>query len=234
MMVMPMACAVMRQVFSQAPPGEQEAALALGATRWGMIRSVVLPFGRGGIIGGTMLGLGRALGETIAVLLIISPSFEIKPRILEIGTTTVCSLIAGRFGEASTVAALGAAGRRLRAVPDHAGRQHARRRSSSTAAAPARGRTHDADQPTHLRHRRRRRRPCSRRTTTTRRPPSRRSVAGPPDARTSGSPASAPGLAGLGLAWLITQRLLPLGGLPWFLIAWFVLRRGRHRGDRVR
>ena len=67
MMVMPMACAVMREVFSQAPPGEREAALALGATRWGMIRTVVLPFGRGGIIGGTMLGLGRALGETIAV-----------------------------------------------------------------------------------------------------------------------------------------------------------------------
>src|SRR4029453_9673998 len=66
MMVMPMACAVMRQVFSQTPPGEKEAALALGATRWGMITSVVLPFGRGGIIGGTMLGLGRAVGENVA------------------------------------------------------------------------------------------------------------------------------------------------------------------------
>ena len=112
MMVMPMACAVMRQVFSQTPPGEKEAALALGATTWGMITSVVLPFGRGGIIGGTMLGLGRALGETIAVILIVSPSFDIKPRILEIGTTTVSSLIAGRFGEASTsqLSALLAAG----------------------------------------------------------------------------------------------------------------------------
>lgn len=101
MMVLPMACAVMRQVFSQAPPGEREAALALGATRWGMIRSVVLPFGRGGIIGGSMLGLGRALGETIAVLLIVSPAFEIKPRILEVGANTVSALIAGRFGDAS-------------------------------------------------------------------------------------------------------------------------------------
>jgi phosphate transport system permease protein len=100
MMVMPMACAVMRQVFSQAPLGEREAALALGATRWGMITSVVLPFGRGGIIGGTMLGLGRALGETIAVLLIISPQFVVKPRILEIGSNTVSALIAGRFGDA--------------------------------------------------------------------------------------------------------------------------------------
>ncbi|QCC78579.1 phosphate ABC transporter permease subunit PstC [Nocardioides daphniae] len=101
MMVMPMACAVMRQVFSQTPPGEKEAALALGATRWGMIRSVVLPFGRGGIIGGTMLGLGRALGETIAVLLIISPDFVMKASVLEVGTNTVSALIAGRFGDAS-------------------------------------------------------------------------------------------------------------------------------------
>ncbi|GAB3785543.1 phosphate ABC transporter permease subunit PstC [Nocardioides ungokensis] len=112
MMVLPMSCAVMRQVFSQTPQGEKEAALALGATRWGMVRAVVLPFGRGGIIGGTMLGLGRALGETIAVLLIISPAFEIKPRILEIGTNTVSALIAGRFGDASAaqLSALLAAG----------------------------------------------------------------------------------------------------------------------------
>jgi phosphate transport system permease protein len=102
MMVLPMACAVMRQVFSQAPQGEREAALALGSTRWGVVRTVVIPFGRGGIIGGTMLGLGRALGETIAVLLIISPAFDLKPRILEIGTNTVSALIAGRFGEASS------------------------------------------------------------------------------------------------------------------------------------
>jgi len=101
MMVLPMAAAVMRQVFSQAPMGEREAALALGSTRWGMIRSVVLPFGKGGIIGGAMLGLGRALGETIAVLLIISPSFDLKFAPLEIGTNTVSALIAGRFGEAT-------------------------------------------------------------------------------------------------------------------------------------
>jgi len=101
MMVIPMACAVMRQVFSQAPLGEREAAYALGATKWGVIKSVVLPFGRGGIIGGTMLGLGRALGETIAVLLIISPAFVLKFRMLEIGTNTVSALIAGRFGEAN-------------------------------------------------------------------------------------------------------------------------------------
>ncbi|WP_315099304.1 phosphate ABC transporter permease subunit PstC [uncultured Cellulomonas sp.] len=99
MMVLPMASAVMREVFSQAPLGEREAALALGSTRWGVIRSVVLPFGRGGIIGGTMLGLGRALGETIAVALIISPAFDLKFQPLEIETNTVSALIALRFGE---------------------------------------------------------------------------------------------------------------------------------------
>ena len=75
-MIVPICTAVMREVFSQAPPGEKEGALALGGTRWGVIKSVVLPFGRGGIIGGSMLGLGRALGETIAVTLIISPLFN--------------------------------------------------------------------------------------------------------------------------------------------------------------
>jgi phosphate transport system permease protein len=103
MMVLPMACAIMRQVFSQTPPGEKEAALALGSTTWGMIRAVVLPFGRGGIIGGTMLGLGRALGETIAVLLIINQVFEIKPNVLQTGTATVSSTIAAQFGEATGI-----------------------------------------------------------------------------------------------------------------------------------
>lgn len=100
-MVVPMACSVMREVFSSAPAGEREAAYALGATRWGMVRTVVVPFGRGGIIGGTMLALGRALGETIAVVLIISPSFDIKFRPLEVGTNTISALIAGRFSEAT-------------------------------------------------------------------------------------------------------------------------------------
>jgi phosphate transport system permease protein len=67
-----------------------------------MIRAVVLPFGRGGIIGGSMLALGRALGETIAVVLIISPAFDIKFRPLEVGTESVSALIAGRFGEATS------------------------------------------------------------------------------------------------------------------------------------
>lgn len=112
MMVIPLACAVMLGVFRQAPMGEREGALALGSTRWGMIRAVVLPFGRGGIIGGTMLGLGRALGETIAVLLIIAPTYDVKIRVLSNGTNTVSALIAGNFGEAtaSQLTALLAAG----------------------------------------------------------------------------------------------------------------------------
>ncbi|UDY23002.1 phosphate ABC transporter permease subunit PstC [Nocardioides sp. Kera G14] len=103
MMATPMACSIMRQVFSQTPEGEKEGALALGSTRWGMIRAVVLPFGRGGIIGGTMLALGRALGETMAVVMIISPEFLIKGRILEIGSDTVAATIALQFGEANGI-----------------------------------------------------------------------------------------------------------------------------------
>ena len=111
MMVMPISCVVMREVFSQVPLGEREGAYALGSTRWGMIRVVALPFGRGGIIGGTMLGLGRALGETIAVLLIISPRFDINFHILEAGGNSVSSLIAARtfestgFGRSALMAA---------------------------------------------------------------------------------------------------------------------------------
>ena len=101
LMVVPITTSVTREVFSQAPAAEKEGALALGATRWGMIRTVVLPFGRGGIIGGSMLGLGRALGETIAVAIIISPIFTISPKILQVGGNSVASLIALRFGDAS-------------------------------------------------------------------------------------------------------------------------------------
>jgi phosphate transport system permease protein len=112
LMVTPIACSVMRETFSQAPAGEREGALALGATRWGMIRSVVLPYGRGGVIGGTMLGLGRALGETIAIYMIISPVFAVQPHILQNGTNSVSSLIALRYGSASEfgMSALMAAG----------------------------------------------------------------------------------------------------------------------------
>ncbi|WP_120339819.1 phosphate ABC transporter permease subunit PstC [Cryobacterium soli] len=112
LMVVPTTTSVMREAFSQAPIGEREAAFALGSTRWGMIRSVVLSFGRGGIIGGTMLGLGRALGETIAVYMIISPIFTINWQVLKTGSNSVSALIALRYGESSEfgLSALMAAG----------------------------------------------------------------------------------------------------------------------------
>jgi phosphate transport system permease protein len=111
-MVTPIACSVMRESFAQAPLGEREGAYALGATRWGMLRTVVLPFGKGGMIGGMMLGLGRALGETIAVYMIISLVFEVQPRILENGSSSVSALVALRVGEATQIgtSALMAAG----------------------------------------------------------------------------------------------------------------------------
>jgi phosphate transport system permease protein len=118
LMVVPIACSIMREAFSQAPAGEREGAYALGATRWGMISSVVLPFGRGAMIGGTMLGLGRALGETIAVSLIISPVFIIQPHILQNGTSSISSTIALHYAEATPfgLSALFAAGLALFAL----------------------------------------------------------------------------------------------------------------------
>ena len=112
LMVVPTQTSIMREAFTRAPVGEREGAFALGATRWGMIRAVVLPFGKGGIIGGTMLGLGRALGETIAVYMIISPIFTINWQVLKTGTNSVSALIALRYGEASEfgLSALMAAG----------------------------------------------------------------------------------------------------------------------------
>jgi phosphate transport system permease protein len=111
-MITPIMTSIMRGVFMQAPVGEREGALALGSTRWGMIRSVVLPYGLGGIVGGTMLGLGRALGETIAIYMIISPVFTVQWHVLQNGANSVSSLIALRYGEASPfgMSALMAAG----------------------------------------------------------------------------------------------------------------------------
>ena len=112
LMIGPIQCSIMRDVFSQAPAGEREGAIALGSTRWGMIRTVVLPFGKGGIIGGTMLALGRALGETVAVYLIISLIYKRSFHIFKAGSITVSSLIATRYSDSSALglSALFAAG----------------------------------------------------------------------------------------------------------------------------
>src|SRR5438093_1451837 len=100
LMVLPIIASVTREVLSQAPRGVCEAALALGGSRWGMIRSVILPFGRSGIVGAAMLGLGRALGETIAIALILAFNFKITTQVLAPGGGSVAGLIANNFGEA--------------------------------------------------------------------------------------------------------------------------------------
>jgi phosphate transport system permease protein len=111
LMVVPIVASVVREVFAQTPPGEKEAALALGSTRWGMVRSVVLPYGYGGIIGGSMLGLGRALGETIAVVFLLPQVPEVTDKILQNGGATVSGFIALRAGgDSFTVSGLMAAG----------------------------------------------------------------------------------------------------------------------------
>jgi phosphate transport system permease protein len=97
-MIVPIVASICREVFSLAPLGEREAALALGASRWQMIRTVVLPFGRGGMIGAVMLGLGRALEETIAVTIILGGGFVFGYHILQHGGTTISQLIATNFG----------------------------------------------------------------------------------------------------------------------------------------
>jgi phosphate transport system permease protein len=103
LMIVPIVASISREVFSLAPPGEREAALALGASRWQMIRTVVLPFGRGGMIGAIMLGLGRALEETIAVSIILGTAFKVSPMILQHGGSTISQLIAVNFGSGGTL-----------------------------------------------------------------------------------------------------------------------------------
>ncbi|WP_457030480.1 phosphate ABC transporter permease subunit PstC [Kitasatospora sp. P5_F3] len=99
-MILPIITAVSREVFKQAPRMHEEAALALGATRWEMIRTAVLPFGRPGVISASMLGLGRALGETIAVATVLSSSPVLSLHLMDPGGGTFAQNIALRFGEA--------------------------------------------------------------------------------------------------------------------------------------
>src|SRR5699024_4171489 len=103
-MVLPIITAVTREVFLQTPRLQEEAALALGAPRWETIRTVVLPFGRGGIVAASMLGLGRALGETMAVLMILAPGATFSLHILEVGRhNSIAANIASKPAEASGV-----------------------------------------------------------------------------------------------------------------------------------
>ncbi len=101
-MCIPIVTSISREVMSQVPRDACEAALALGGTKWGMVTDVVLPFARPGIIGGALLGLGRALGETIAILLILSQTNVIQTHILVRGGADIPALIAQDFTSVDT------------------------------------------------------------------------------------------------------------------------------------
>jgi len=96
-MIIPIVTSVSREVMSQVPREACEAALALGGTKWGMVTDVILPFARNGIMGGVLLGFGRALGETVAVLLVLSQTNLIHTHILGPGGGQVSALIASLF-----------------------------------------------------------------------------------------------------------------------------------------
>jgi len=101
-MILPIITAISREVFLQTPRLHEEASLALGATRWEMIRQAVLPYGRSGVISGAMLGLGRALGETMAVAIILSPADVITFNVISNqNPNTIAANIALKFPESS-------------------------------------------------------------------------------------------------------------------------------------
>ncbi len=111
-MIIPIITSVSREVFSQTPLDRIQAAYALGATRWGMIQAVVIPYGRGGVVGGAMLGLGRAMGETVAVYTVLNIVYQVNWQMLFGAGGNIASLIILKFGDASPyeIKALMAAG----------------------------------------------------------------------------------------------------------------------------
>jgi phosphate transport system permease protein len=111
LMVIPIITSLSREIFSQAPQSEREAAYALGSTRWGMVRTVVLPFGRAGVIGASMLGMGRALGDAIVISFLITPVLTLSPHILQSGGNSIpYAIILDIFNGPKYVSALMAAG----------------------------------------------------------------------------------------------------------------------------
>jgi len=99
-MILPIIAALSREIFLQVPHGNREAAYALGATRWEMIRMAVLPYGRVGVIGAIMLGLGRALGETMAVTMVIGNNPQVSTSLFA-PQYTMAAVIANEFAEAA-------------------------------------------------------------------------------------------------------------------------------------
>ena len=111
-MIIPIVAAISREIFDQTPLDRVQAAYALGASKLAMIRAVVIPYGRGGVVGGAMLGLGRAMGETVAVYTVLNVVYQINWQVLFGAGGNVASLILLKFGEAGPeeVNALMAAG----------------------------------------------------------------------------------------------------------------------------
>lgn len=104
LMILPIIAAVSREIFRQVPRDSREAAVALGATKWEMIRMSVLPVSRSGVVGSVILGLGRALGETIAIALVLAATFDTSIKVLKPGGNTIAANIATKFGEAGSLA----------------------------------------------------------------------------------------------------------------------------------
>ena len=106
-MILPIIAATAREIFVQTPPGQIESALALGATRWEVIRMTVIPFGMSGFIAGSMLGLGRALGETMALYMAVAPANDFRGSLFD-GGTTFATAIANAAAEFSNPVSAGA------------------------------------------------------------------------------------------------------------------------------
>ncbi|HWC79097.1 MAG TPA: phosphate ABC transporter permease subunit PstC [Pseudonocardiaceae bacterium] len=102
-MMLPIVAAISREVFVQTPREHMEGAIALGATRWETIRMTVLPYGRSGVISAIVLGFGRAIGETIAVALVLSANYSVSWKILVPGGNTIAANIANRYGDAGSI-----------------------------------------------------------------------------------------------------------------------------------
>ncbi len=111
-MIIPIVTSISREIFGQTPLDRIQAAYALGATRWAMIKAVVIPYGRSGVVGGAMLGLGRAMGETVAVYTVLNIVYQINWQVLLGAGGNVASMILLKFGEAGAgeIKALMAAG----------------------------------------------------------------------------------------------------------------------------
>jgi phosphate ABC transporter permease protein PstC len=102
-MILPIVAAISREIFLQVPQTQREAALALGATKWEMIKWAAIPYARSGIASAAVLGFGRALGETIAVAIVLSSNYDLVSKLLTPGGNTIAANIATQYADAGKV-----------------------------------------------------------------------------------------------------------------------------------